>query len=261
MYRTCPKCGHTPDADEPASAGACPACGVVYAKWLRSQLRAAGPGAGAPGRDGQDRSGGRWRALGDRLVHVEQRVNVFELGGRALVWVGLLAWTAWFFGTDHTVVEFGSVAIGESFMHRVNLVFHEAGHVLFMPFGEFMMVLGGSLGQLLMPAIVAVGFVVRHHNPFGGSVALWWLGQSAMDLAPYIADARAGRLLLLGGFTGQDRPGVHDWSRLLGRLGWLQHDHAIAAVVNGLGMALMSLALVWGAWLLRLQHRNRDRRF
>lgn len=28
-----------------------------------------------------------------------------------------------------------------SFMHGPNLIFHEAGHVIFMPFGEFMTIL------------------------------------------------------------------------------------------------------------------------
>ena len=29
-----------------------------------------------------------------------------------------------------------------SFMHGPNLIFHEAGHVIFMPFGEFITILG-----------------------------------------------------------------------------------------------------------------------
>ena len=36
-----------------------------------------------------------------------------------------------------------------------NLVMHEAGHVLFMFFGEFMTILGGSLFQVLAPAAFA----------------------------------------------------------------------------------------------------------
>ncbi len=41
-----------------------------------------------------------------------------------------------------------SPAIGESFLHLIHLVFHEAGHVVFMPFGRFLMVLGGGLFQV-----------------------------------------------------------------------------------------------------------------
>ena len=54
-------------------------------------------------------------------------------------------------------------------------------------FGDFMAVLGGSLLQVLMPAIVAGAFLLRHANPFGAAVGLWWTGQSLVDVAVYIA--------------------------------------------------------------------------
>ena len=40
-------------------------------------------------------------------------------------------------------------------------------------------------------------FLFREGNAFGAAVGLWWLGQSLMDLAPYINDARALALPLL----------------------------------------------------------------
>ncbi len=46
----------------------------------------------------------------------------------------------------------------ESFWHLVNLPFHEAGHLIFRPFGRLMTSLGGSLGQLLMPLVCLVVF-------------------------------------------------------------------------------------------------------
>lgn len=147
------------------------------------------------------------------------------------------------------------------FIDGVNLAFHEAGHLLFAALGDFMRVLGGSLMQLVVPAAVGAAFVLRHANPFGGAAALWWLGQSAMDLAPYVYDARAQQLLLVGGVLGSERPGYHDWNNLLGRLGLLEADHSLAALVNAAGVALMALACVWGAWLVYLQHQRLDRRF
>ena len=38
----------------------------------------------------------------------------------------------------------------------VNLVIHEAGHLIFSPFGEFMTIAGGSLFQVIMPALFVV---------------------------------------------------------------------------------------------------------
>ena len=46
-----------------------------------------------------------------------------------------------------------------SFIHTVNLVFHEAGHVIFAIFGNrTLTILGGSLNQLLIPFIVLITF-------------------------------------------------------------------------------------------------------
>ncbi|PYM31744.1 MAG: zinc ribbon domain-containing protein, partial [Candidatus Rokuibacteriota bacterium] len=42
-----------------------------------------------------------------------------------------------------------------AFLHGVNLIFHEAGHVIFGFLGEFIAVAGGSLNQVLIPAICA----------------------------------------------------------------------------------------------------------
>jgi len=50
------------------------------------------------------------------------------------------------------------------FLDRVYLVFHEAGHVIFGFFGEFIGDLGGSLMQVLIPAIMVVYFFARRQR-------------------------------------------------------------------------------------------------
>jgi hypothetical protein len=77
-----------------------------------------------------------------------------------------------------------------------------------------------------------------------------------MDAAPYINDASTEQLILLGGVTGRDVPGYHDWSNILRDLGWLQYDHTIAGIVNGIGVILMLIAFGWGAYILYLQYKN-----
>ena len=111
---------------------------------------------------------------------------------------------------------------GESFIHLVNLPFHEAGHIVFFLFGHFIGVLGGSLMQLLVPAARLLGVSAYRRNVFGGAVGLWWLGENCLDLAPYIDDARAGQLMLLGGVTGREVEDYHDWEVILRDLGWLR---------------------------------------
>jgi len=45
--------------------------------------------------------------------------------------------------------------MGASFIHQPLLIFYEVGHVMFQMLGEWMMVRGASLGQLIMPAVLA----------------------------------------------------------------------------------------------------------
>jgi hypothetical protein len=163
--------------------------------------------------------------------------------GRALVFVGLLVWTASF-----AMQPMGTAAI-ESPLHLPNLVFHEAGHVIFSILGRFMSVLGGSLFQFALPLGLAFAFL-RQGNRFGAAVCVWWAGQNLLDLAPYIADARALQLVLLGGQTGAEVEG-HDWEYLLGTLGWLHLDRTLGLAAHRGGLLLMGMALVGGAFALR----------
>lgn len=144
---------------------------------------------------------------------------------------------------------------GRSFMHLINLPFHEAGHLIFSVLGDFLQVLGGTLGQLLIPLICMIAFI-RKEDPYGAACALWWTGQSFIDIAPYINDARAGALMLLGGVTGQEAPDFHDWHNILGRLGLLSWDHSIAYAAKSAGTLLIIFSLGWSWWYLLRQYRS-----
>ncbi len=168
---------------------------------------------------------------------------------RAIVLVGLIAWT-WSLAR----ASIASNAVGQSFLHLIDLPFHEAGHIFFMPLGGFMMTLGGSLTQLLVPLGLTIVFLTRHRDPFGAVVTCWWMGENLLDLAPYINDARALQLVLLGGKTGAEVEG-HDWERILTTLGWMQYDHAIARLAQFGGRVIMLSACAWGAALVIRQWR------
>ncbi len=202
---------------------------------------------------------GVWTTVRELLFHVEPNVGSITVYGRAVVLLVFVIWGWQFILTDYDKLSGALPEINSSFMHGINLVFHEAGHIIFVPLGRFMAILGGSLGQLLMPLIV-MGAFVRNRDTFGASIGLWWFSQSLMDLAPYINDARAGQMMLLGGVTGSDRPGYHDWTNILGDLGLLQYDHSIAGSVNAIGITLMLLSCIWGAYILLRQYQQRDTR-
>ena len=166
------------------------------------------------------------------------------LAARAVLLLLLALWTLSFLrhGLD-------SEHLMGSFLHLVHLPFHEAGHVLLMPFGRFLMVLGGSLLQVLVPVICGAVFLLKNRDPFAASVTAWWTGQSFMDLAPYVADARALSLPLLGGKTGAEVEG-HDWEYLLQALGLLPYDVTLGRLSFALGALLMLAAIAWGAAVL-----------
>lgn len=248
MYKVCPKCAYERSPADAGDPGICPACGLVFAKWAQrvlgtEQLRAL--------TTEENTAGGMRLRLVERLTFVEPRTDPVVFWGRVALYGVFFVW-GWYF----ILLDFRGGEIGESFMHRVNLVFHEAGHVIFMPFGRFMTILGGSLGQLLIPLIVGMALIVKNRDNFGGSIGLWWLGQSLMDLAPYINDARDLKLMLLGGGTGQDRPGMHDWENILLDLGMIQRERQIAWCADALGTILVLAALFWGGHVLYRQYRN-----
>jgi hypothetical protein len=252
MYNTCPKCGHTRTVGDGAPADSCPACGIVYAKWLKRRFGGA-PGSAVRTGAASTAGAGTLARIAGSLMHVEERVNPFVFWGRALVFAGLVYWGMRFIEMDFVANPW---AIGQSWMHNVNLVFHEAGHILFRPFGWFMTILGGTLGQLLMPAVVIGVFLVKSRNPFGAAVGLWWLGQSFMDCAPYIDDALEQKLVLLGGRTGADAPGNHDWNNILGEFNVLERHRRYANFADGTGTVLIVLALAWCGALLWRQFRR-----
>jgi hypothetical protein len=191
-----------------------------------------------------------WHQL---FLSVPPSFNPLTFGGRVILLLFLIIW-GWGFMTS--AIESGYVA--SSFLHLVNLAFHEAGHVFFGFFGRFIMSLGGSLGQVLMPTICLFVLLLKTRDAFGAAVALWWVAQNFMDIAPYINDARARQLMLLGGVTGRDAAyGYHDWEFILGETGLLRYDHTLAYMANGLGIALMLTSLVWAGVVLCYQWQQR----
>jgi hypothetical protein len=120
----------------------------------------------------------------------------------------------------------------------VNLVIHEAGHLVFMLFGEFMMIAGGSLFQVIMPALF-VGYFIYQEQYYSAALTLFWVGESVLNVSVYAADSVAMQLPLLG---GQDS--IHDWNYLLGRLGFLGYTPQVAGLIRFSGTVAIVAALL-----------------
>lgn len=120
-----------------------------------------------------------------------------------------------------------------------NLIFHEAGHVFFSFFGDFLQYLGGSLFQVALPLGLAVYFW-RGKQRASASVTLFWTGENLTNVAIYVADAQRMELPLIGG--------NHDWNYLLDRLNLLNQADSLGRFVFVLGVfaILFSLGLLIG---------------
>lgn len=237
----CPKCGYVrrPE-DGHVNAMVCPACGIAYGKWLERPKAGGHP----PQRNNIQHEE---PSLFEFITETTGPVDVAAFYGRMLTWLALFVW-GWSFilaGIDWTV-------IGASFMHHINLPFHEFGHVLFMPFGRFMHILGGSLFQVLLPLGLMLAFIIQRRDNFAASVMLWWAGQSLIDVSPYIADARDRAIPLVGGADEE----FHDWGNLLTMMDALDKTRTVAKFSFGLGALLMLLSFAWGAYVLYRQKKN-----
>ena len=183
----------------------------------------------------------------NRVLFVKKQNNPSVFFFKGLLYIVLLVWGLSFF--DETNFKEDYYGASDSFLHNINLIFHEAGHWIFAIFGEFIGFFGGTLMQCLIPLIVMIQFL-RQRDNFSASVGLWWLGQNFLDIAPYIYDAWDRKLILLGGGTGQDRPGSHDWYYLLGETNNLENYEEIAYFVGYFGKFILFLSFVWGALIL-----------
>jgi hypothetical protein len=135
-------------------------------------------------------------------------------------------------------------------LDSANLVFHEAGHPIFGILGNTLALYGGTLGQLVFPITAIVSFQRRGHD-LGLALGWVWLLQNFLNIARYMADARAHELPLVGG-------GEHDWTHIFTRWGVLSSDTSIAGFVQFI--AWIGLLTVWGWSGLRwLQSRDRVR--
>jgi hypothetical protein len=247
----CPKCGF----EQADGKSECKRCGIIFSKYYAAREAAAGARFRAGGSvrlQKEESTAGLWSSLGYLLFRVDEDVNVFYFAGRLTVLVLLL-----FYLVKYLFSSLDMAYKVMPFMHLINLPFHEAGHIIFSPFGRFIMFLGGTLGQLLIPLICTVALLLSSGQNFGAAVCLWWFGQNFLDVAPYINDARALNLILLGGVTGKETDG-HDWENILRTLGWLKHDHLLANLAYDAGVVLMILALAWGGYLLYRQFKNLD---
>lgn len=131
------------------------------------------------------------------------------------------------------------------FIDNVNFVIHEAGHIVFLPFGEFLSLAGGTLLQLIVPTIFVLYFFFREET-YSASLLLFWLGESLLNVSVYAVDAQTMYIELVVGE-------IHDWNYLLGHLGLLD-----SAFVVGKTFHVIAVIIICSATLFSLKTSQQE---
>jgi hypothetical protein len=137
---------------------------------------------------------------------------------------------------------------GFLFLDLANLMIHEAGHPLFgiigggaeTGFGHTLMVLGGTLFELIVPLVCAAYFFFRREAT-GAAFCAFWFFENFLYIGTYMADARASALLLVGS-------GDSDWEVLFTQWNLMLHDTQIAHATRTLGGLGMLASVSWFAY-------------
>lgn len=139
-------------------------------------------------------------------------------------------------------------------LDNVHLPVHEAGHLLFSYLGDRPQLWGGTIFQLLVPALLCASFAWRGQIP-GTTFCAVGFFHSCLGVATYMSDALARQLPLVtvGGIADESD---HDWFRILTDLGVLPHATQIGAAMRLFGWCGMLASVAWFCWRYRVGRRN-----
>jgi hypothetical protein len=137
---------------------------------------------------------------------------------------------------------------GFLFVDYANLAIHEAGHPLFgifagpdeVGFGYVLMILGGTLLELIVPFACAVTFFFRREVA-GVAFCLFWFFENFLYIGHYMATARTLDIQLVGS-------GDHDWEILFAHWNLLVRDQQIGHATQAMGWLGMLAVFAWLAW-------------
>ncbi len=90
----------------------------------------------------------------------------------------------------------------------------------------------------------AVLLALTQQKYTGFYFCLIWFAENLLNVARYMADARAHNLPLVGGLDPEE---FHDWTRILQNWGLLSWDTSLANCLRVLAVGLMAVTL-WRAW-------------
>jgi hypothetical protein len=132
---------------------------------------------------------------------------------------------------------------GFLFLDWANLMIHEGGHFFFSWFGETIHILGGTLGELIVPLLCAAYFF-WHREITGFTFSIFWFFENFPYIGAYMADARTASRPLVGSDES-------DWTILFTQWGILTEDQKIGGAMRVMGLLGMLATAAWLAYRVR----------
>jgi len=136
-----------------------------------------------------------------------------------------------------SLLSFELVDDGWGFIQNMNLIIHEAGHLLFAFASPTLVSFMGSGLEVLVPLVFAIYFLYNN-NLLGTVFSIWWTGTALIHVGVYMADAVVRVLPLLGGSHV-----THDWNFIFLQWGVLKQSEPIGNFVTTLGWLFIIIAL------------------
>ncbi|MFN8392760.1 MAG: hypothetical protein U0136_20880 [Bdellovibrionota bacterium] len=131
--------------------------------------------------------------------------------------------------------------VATALRYIVTTPIHETGHFLFSLLGETPMVLGGSLFELIVPALLLARFLYVRCSLLA-SGALFFLGYHMIHVGEYMSTARHHEGMV--NLALDQSYELHDWYRIFQTFGLLEHDTMIGALTMNVGSAITALAVL-----------------
>lgn len=148
-----------------------------------------------------------------------------------IAWIIFYALFLLYAAADHT---------GFLIIDYANLIIHEGGHFFFSWFGHTIMILGGTLGELLVP-LLCFAYFWWHRETTAVAFCSLWFFENFLYIGAYMSDARTAALPLVGSEES-------DWTILFTQWGLLAKDQQIGATIRALGWLGMLAAVAWLAY-------------
>lgn len=138
---------------------------------------------------------------------------------------------------------------GLTLLDNVHLPIHEGGHLLFGWVGEKPELWGGTILQLLVPALLATTFAIRG-DLLGTTFCAVGFFHSLTGVATYMMDAlkRELPLVTVGGGDAE-----HDWVHIFSDLGVLPRAIEIGGAVRVIAWCGLLGSVAWFCWRYRAQ--------